>query len=285
MNLKSHIFEGVFKTIPKGEDFELEITLSKSPLKIKGLSKKLLIENQIKLSEEHAIYILEGPTNCYVGQSKDVQSRIKNHTDKNKAEFDRCFILSSSNKNADWRGYLDYMESYTIREMEYLGYLLENTKKPNPDDDILSNYKKEMANDWIDEFLSFLPILGFKKSPTQIGSANLIASNNNIRTTSINKNAICLKYNGNLISGLDSRDIFKKLLELIGLGVVEKQCNSIFDTTFKITTTYSKPKYGACHNIVEKDKKYFLYLNISKKDLIKKIIKIKEILKLDIEIN
>ena len=278
MTLKAHIFEGMFKPLPKSDDFELELNLSKSSLKIKGLSKKFLIEKLTELQKEHAIYILEGPVKCYVGQSKDVQSRIKNHKDKNKSDFSRCFILSSSKQNDDWRGYLDYMESYTIKEMESLGYLLDNTQKPNPDDDILSHYKKELTNEWIDEFLSFLPILGFKKSPNILSIINKPIIMN--KTTNI----INLKLNGNLIIGENSRAVFTKLLQLIGLDVIEKQCSSMFDSAFTLTKAYTKPKYGSSLEIKEKNNTYYLYLNISKNALIQKITKIKEILKLNIEI-
>ncbi len=276
MTLKTHIIEGIFRTAYRTDDFELELILPKSALKIKGLSKKLLIEKKSELEKEHAIYILEGPTSCYVGQSTDVQSRINNHKDKNKSDFSRCFILSK--KDTDLRGYLDYMESYAIREMESLGYTLDNSKKPNPDDDILPHYKKDMAKDWIDEFLSFLPILGFKKSPNPLP---IVTQVNNPKTVS---NVISLKLNGNLINGSDSREVFTKLLQQIGLDVIEKQCSSIFGSAFTLSKVHTKPKYGSCHELKENNQTYYLYLNISKNDLSKKIIKIKEILKLNIEI-
>lgn len=276
MTLKTHIIEGIFRPVDRTDDFELELNLPKSALKIKGLSKKLLIEKKSELEKEHAIYILEGPTTCYVGQSTDVQSRINNHKDKNKSDFSRCFILLK--KDTDLRGYLDYMESYAIREMESLGYTLDNSKKPDPDDDILPYYKKDMANEWINEFLSFLPILGFKKSP------NLLPTVNQPVTPKITSNIIKLKFNGNLINGTDNREVLTKLLQQIGLNLIEKHCSSIFGTAFTLNTVYIKPKYGSCHELKENNKNYYLYLNISKNDLCKKIIKIKEILKLNIEI-
>ena len=278
MTIKTHIIEGIFRPVYRTDDFELELNLPKSALKIKGLSKKLLIEKKAELEKEHAIYILEGPISCYVGQSTDVQSRINNHKDKNKSDFSRCFILSK--KDTDLRGYLDYMESYAIREMESLGYTLDNSKKPNPDDDILPHYKKEMAKDWIDEFLSFLPILGFKKSPSP---TPLPISIQPVSTKAAN-NILSLKLNGNLISGADSREVFTKLLQQIGLEVIEKQCTSIFGSAFTLSKVHTKPKYGSCHELKENNQTYYLYLNISKNDLCKKIIKIKEILKLNIEI-
>lgn len=101
MTIKQHIIEGIFRPVPKTEDFELELNLPKSGLKIKGLSKKLLIEKKTDLEKEHAIYILEGPSSCYVGKSTDIQSRINTHKDKNKSDFTRCFILSK--KDTDLR--------------------------------------------------------------------------------------------------------------------------------------------------------------------------------------
>lgn len=92
MTIKPHIIEGIFRPVPKTKDFELELNLPKSGLKIKGLSKKLLIEKKTELEKEHAIYILDGPLNCYVGKSTDIQSRINNHKDKNKSDFTRCFM-------------------------------------------------------------------------------------------------------------------------------------------------------------------------------------------------
>ncbi len=283
MILKSHVFEGVFKPIPKTDEFELEISLTKSSLKIRGFSKKLLIENQTELSGEHAIYILEGPINCYVGQSKDVKSRINNHKDKNKSDFNRCFILSSLNKDADLRGFLDYMESYAIQQMSSLGYSLENTKRPNPKEDILSNYKKDIANDWIDEFLSFLPILGFKKSPKLEKIKEAILVEEKIPKSADSK-IISLKYNGQVMNGLDNREIFLNFIKKIGVSIVEKNCSSIFGTAFRVTKVYNKPKYGSCYEVEEDNEKFYIYFNISKADLIKKIIKIKEILNLDVSI-
>lgn len=40
MTLKTHIIEGIFRTAYRTDDFELELILPKSALKIKGLSKK-----------------------------------------------------------------------------------------------------------------------------------------------------------------------------------------------------------------------------------------------------
>lgn len=133
-----------------------------------------------------------------------------------------------------------------------------------------------MANEWIREFLSFLPILGFKKSPTILPTLKTI---NTVKNT----NVIKLMFNDILITGLDNREVLIKLLKLIGLQKIEKECSDIFGTSLKLNTTYNKQKYGSCHELIENNNKYYLYLNISKNDLCKKIIKIKNILKLNIE--
>lgn len=45
MNLKKYVIEGTFQLLPNSDDFALELTILSSSLKIKGLSKQLLIEN------------------------------------------------------------------------------------------------------------------------------------------------------------------------------------------------------------------------------------------------
>ncbi len=268
MLLKTYQFEAIFTPILNTDDFELEITFDKYPLKIKGLSKKLLIEKQSSLSGEHAIYILEGPSSCYVGQSKDVQSRIKNHTGKNKADFHRCFVLSSSNKDTDWRVYLDYMESYAIKEMECLGYSLENTKKPNPEDDILKKTKKETASEWINIFLSFLPILGFRKSPQK----------------TIQEEPIFIEETNEFEVDYKNKKVTHLLIDLIVYIGIEKTINNypeIFKSNIFITTENKCPKsyikLKSPNRIVEENnKKYYFWVHSSDDTLKKKIKKISD---------
>lgn len=171
MELKTYEIEGIFKIKPNSNEFEMDLDLPGSSLRIRCFSKNLFLENTTKLEKEHAIYILEGTEKCYVGQSKNVANRINNHTENNKVDFHRCFILSK--KGDDLRGYLDYMEAYTIKTMESLGYILDNHQKPNPEDDILKEVKKKTSRGWIDEFISMLPILGFDRN-------NIISTNYNL---------------------------------------------------------------------------------------------------------
>lgn len=277
---KSYIIEGKFSPVYKTDDFEIEIELLKSNLRIRGLSKSLLIHKKIELSKEHAIYILEGPNSCYIGQTTDVQTRINNHKDNNKSDFQRCFILSK--KDFDLRGYLDYIESYAIKEMEEQGYLLDNSKKPDPNNDILSIYKKEMANEWIHEFLSFLPILGFKKSPRPSINLPKLTQPKVIKQ----KDVINLKFNGNLINGKYNVEILINLFKLIGINNIIQNCSSIFNSSFHLTNIkIDKKTKCACHELKENNNTYYLYINISKNNLCKKIMKIKDILQLNIEIN
>lgn len=295
MLLKTYQFEAIFTPILNTDDFELEITFDKYPLKIKGLSKKLLIEKQSSLSGEHAIYILEGPSSCYVGQSKDVQSRIKNHTGKNKADFHRCFVLSSSNKDTDWRVYLDYMESYAIKEMEYLGYSLENTKKPNPEDDILKKTKKETANEWINIFLSFLPILGFKKSPNKISNSkdvNLqkIGNLNNLKQNNSKKKStpttIRVYLNNELFADNKTSAIqnFIKVIEKIGVHEIYQKHHLgevIFNKSLIIFNDNKKDKFNQSTTIHKLNKgDFFLYECSSTDRKIKMLNKIESIFKL-----
>ncbi len=188
MDLKTHIFKGKFTPLLNGLDFSLEFNLTQSSLKIKGFSKKFLIEKIEELEQEHGIYILEGEKSCYVGQSKNIQVRINHHKEKNKAEFNRCFILSR--KETDLRAYLDYMESYTIKKMDLLGYHLDNTKKPDPDKDILDKEEKALVNDWVNEFLSFLPILGFKKIGSPEESIQFINENSSSKKQVVKYNKL-----------------------------------------------------------------------------------------------
>lgn len=275
--MKTYVIDGTLNIEPHTENFEIEFELPNSGLKIKGLSKSLLINKKFEIPKEHGIYILEGLDTCYVGQSKDLGKRIKNHNGNNKVDFTRCFILSK--RDTDLRQYLDYMEAYTIKEMLLREYDLDNFQRPNPDDDILTNSKKDMTNGWINEFLLFLPILGFRKTKK-------IINTNPIPETILKsiKKPINVEINGILITDTTNTKVFKKLLQKIGLGIILKNCSIIFDTAFKLTTIYEENKYGRCQELIENNQKYYLYLNISKEGLINKMHKINKILDLHFKI-
>ena len=174
--MEEYAIDGSFKVDPLTKEFDINFDLPSSGLKIKGLSKSFLISKTSEIPNENGIYILEGEEQCYVGQSKDLKKRLKSHQDNNKISFTRCFILSHI---IDIRQYLDFMEAYAIKEMNQQGYILDNKTNPNPDDDKLPSAKKSAAKKWVDEFLLFLPVLGFKKTKEEL--------TNNSKDTNVQK--------------------------------------------------------------------------------------------------
>ena len=313
------MFDGHFKTFYGSEEFEVEITIPESSLKIKGLSKNLLIEKKTEIQKEHAIYILEGPLKCYVGKSTDVQTRINTHKSNNKSEFTRCFILSKNGE--DLRQYLDYMEAYAIFSMEFLGYELANSKKPNPNDDILNVLKKDLAKAWIDEFLSFLPILGFTKSAKKTNcniaidplissvssstatpvsavmpimqNAQVIAPATNTvailpqvapQNNKIQSPVIVLKLNGVKIEDVSSAKVFIKFLEGVGLETILNNCGAAFCANLRLSSSCLPRKKGSHRTIRQNNKDYYLFFNLSRGGILGKIKKIKNILNLDLEV-
>lgn len=260
--MNEYVIDGIIKSGQNKEDFNIELTLQNSQLKIKGLSKILLLDNLTDLNKEQGIYLLEGLDRCYIGQTKDISKRIKNHKDSNKVEFIRCFFLSQ--KGGDLRQYLDFMEAYTIQQMEILNYALDNFKKPNPDHDVLDKHKKNMVKKWIDEFLLFLPILGFRKSK-EIKKP--------IITNIENNKIISIKLENKIISGLNNKEVFINFIKEVGVDNYYKNCQSIFNKSFKLTLIKEQHDYATCNQLSLNNLEYYAYINISKNDLIKKINK------------
>jgi len=274
--MEEYVIDGKIKSGKSNEDFDIEFTLQNSQLKIKGLSKFFLLDKLTELPKEHGIYILEGLDKCYIGQTKDISKRIKNHKDSNKVDFIRCFFLSQ--KGGDLRQYLDFMEAYTIQQMELMSYELDNTKKPNPDQDMLDLHKKNMVKKWINEFLLFLPILGFRKSKIEKSILNKEV------VSEIDTTNISVQINNKIISGENNKDAFVNFIKEIGAGNCYKTCNNIFNNAFRISEIFEKHAYATCDSIIENKKEYFIYVKSSKKDLIKKINKIIELMSLDAKI-
>ncbi len=88
--------------------------------------------------------------------------------------------------------------------------------------------------------------------------------------------------NGDFINGKNNKEVLTKLLQKIGLQKIETHCASIFGSSLMLSKIYQEPSYGSCIKLEENNINYYLYLNISKNDALKKIEKIREILKLNI---
>lgn len=161
--------EGYLKS--EEDQIEINFDLISSSLKLIGLSREYLNKKNENNLNKNGIYILESDNVCYVGQSKNLNERLKKHKDTNKIDFLRCFILSHAN---DIRGYLDFMEAYTIKSLIEQGYSLSNTVRPDPEEDKLSDHKKIAAKKWIEEFLLFLPVLGFRKESKILQVSNFV---------------------------------------------------------------------------------------------------------------
>jgi predicted GIY-YIG superfamily endonuclease len=265
--------EGSLKADLTTKEFEINLDLPNG-LKIKGLSKTFLINKITGIPEENGIYILESDTTCYVGQSKNLKDRLKNHKDNNKIDFNRCFIIYHIN---DIRGHLDFMEAYTIKEMLIQNYPLSNKIKLNPEDDKLSSAKKNTAKKWIDEFLIFLPILGFKKN--SIATPNVLI--NNIKKPI---NTISINFNNMQIHGKNNNEIFLNCLLEIGLENIVKNSPAILSTAINISDSPLPKKYGKNSTLyLDKitGKNFYVYLNLSNKDKILKLQKIKKNLNLN----
>lgn len=158
--MKEIEFHGSLTIFDSKQGSEINITLPRTNLKIKGVSRETLIRNKSILPEEHGVYILEADNACYVGQSQNLKNRLSGHFNNKKINFERVFFVS---RPEDLRDKLDYMEKYLYKSMLDQGYELTNDKELDPETDALLSYKKATVQEWINEFLLFLPILGFKK--------------------------------------------------------------------------------------------------------------------------
>jgi hypothetical protein len=268
--MEEYVIDGALKINPITKDFDISFDLLSSGLKIKGVNKLFLDSKLSSISNDNGIYILESDNSCYIGQSKDLQRRLKSHQDNNKIDFIRCFILSH---NIDIRQYLDFMESYAIQKMEEEGYFLNNKTKPNPEEDKLPNIKKIAAKKWIDEFLLFLPVLGFRKSKLE----KKITLTNQISQV----NSLNIMFSGNQIDGKNNTEIFLNTLKIIGLEKILNQCQNLFDSSFILSDSSISMDYGHIHKFIEKNKQYYIHLNASTKTLFKKLEKIKLLMNLE----
>lgn len=135
-----------------------------------------------------------------------------------------------------------------------------------------------MVKKWINEFLLFLPILGFRKSKikklTVIKEVELEIDNKNI----------LIQINNKIISGENSKDAFVNFIKEIGAENCYKTCNNIFNNAFRVSEIFEKHAYATCDKVIENKKEYFIYVKSSKKDLIKKINKIIELMNIEAKI-
>lgn len=263
------VIEGKIKFVDNGDGFDIDLIFQDSQLNFKGLNNVLLLKKLKELKKEQGIYILEGEDKCYVGQTKDLSQRIKCHKDNKKVNFTKCFFLSQ--KGGDLRQYLDYMEAYTIEKMDSRGYDLDNLKRPDSEKDMLDDSKKNMVKKWIKQFLICLPILGFKKI-ARIKEVKVIE-------IKIEKeiNSLKINFNEQLVIEKDARSTVFKFLEKVGIEQVFHALKDVKDfntTLFKIKKEFNEPKHGSCKTLIYNNENYYMYFNISKKELIKKLKKI-----------
>lgn len=165
------VFSGSLNTVGKNDRI-IELVIKHNDLHITGLTLDAIIKSNYSLPDDNGVYILESDEQCYVGQSKNLRDRLKNHINNKKINLNRLFFLS---KSTDIRGYLDYMEKRLYKSMVDEGYNMANGTNLDPDSDRLGNGDKGFVNGWIKEFISFLPVLGFKKE----GASKLVIKNKN----------------------------------------------------------------------------------------------------------
>lgn len=158
--MKSFVFKGTLKSSDDKSQQVIDINMTHNGLSIRGLTKNILETDKTLIPDDNGVYVLESEDVCYVGQSKNLRDRLKNHFANNKINHSRIFFLY---KKEDIRGYLDYMEKKLFKSMCDEGYDLANGTNLDPDLDRLDIEEKRTVDIWINEFLVFLPILGFRK--------------------------------------------------------------------------------------------------------------------------
>ena len=252
--MKEIAFEGALTTGDNQRYTEINIRLPKTNLTVKGIGRDAMIKNKAILPEEHGVYILEADDICYVGQSQNLKSRLSGHFNSKKINFERVFFLSRGTE--DLRDRLDFMEKYLYKRMKDEGYELSNDKELNPDTDILISYKKATVSDWIDEFLLFLPILGFKKTKKIVA---IMPEANETTLTHVVEKIVTKKqphstqqFNGELLGEQNDGEYFHKnplrvetvqLLRQLPLSTL-LQNPSINDTRIQIQENPFKCKYN-----------------------------------------
>lgn len=158
--MKSFVFKGTLKSSDNKRQQVIDINMPQNGLSIRGLTKSILEVDKNLVPDDNGVYVLESEDKCYVGQSKNLRDRLKNHFANNKINHSRIFFL---HKKDDIRGYLDYMEKRLFKSMSDEGYDLANGTNLDPELDRLDIEEKRLVDTWINEFLTFLPILGFRK--------------------------------------------------------------------------------------------------------------------------
>lgn len=97
-----------------------------------------------------------------------------------------------------------------------------------------------------------------------------------------------LKLNSEIIEDTKHIQVIYKLLEKINIEDVFIHCQKIFNSSFIILKendkNYLASKHANCYTLLQNNKEYFIYIHSSKENLIKKLLQIKHILKLNLEI-
>lgn len=183
--MKSFVFKGTLKSSDDKSQQVIDINMPQNGLSIRGLTKSILEVDKNLVPDDNGVYVLESEDKCYVGQSKNLRDRLKNHFANNKINHSRIFFL---HKKDDIRGYLDYMEKRLFKSMSDEGYDLANGTNLDPELDRLDIEEKRLVDTWINEFLTFLPILGFRKEAVKKEESILAISKPTETITQLSQN-------------------------------------------------------------------------------------------------
>ncbi len=108
------------------------------------------------------VYIIKGEEKLYVGQSKNIHTRILQHRREKDWEWQRCCALTC---NHDWFGAeeIDYLEERLIKlaQIDPDGRKLETDMRHTPASVHLKNKDKKFADEILQEALLVFPLLGF----------------------------------------------------------------------------------------------------------------------------
>lgn len=230
----------------KFRSFAFKVTDAEFALVIMGASRDQFEVLLDESEEKPGLYILQAEsTVVYVGQSKNLATRLKQHRGADKISFVRGFILT---REYGLAGYLDYGEARLYERLTKQGFSLEQSSLHGvvgKRRKLLTNSMEAahvlMADTFIDRFLEYASALGlitpddsgdegseepedgFKMGLDQQSTNNPVdeTSKRSVRTTLIVKDS-----EGNLISPGDpgqqsGADVFIKCLEIAGCDKVE----------------------------------------------------------------
>lgn len=156
----------------------LKVTDGHTGIRCLVASKDRLNQVIAEVGSNPGLYVLQAEdSTLYVGQSKDLQARLKAHKSTNKIDFCRGMAMARDQSLAQ---YLDYGEAKLYVELQKHGFKLEqsslSSSLPIKEARLLARDKDHVkeANSLLNRFLKYIVALGLSKPVSAEVSVELL---------------------------------------------------------------------------------------------------------------